>query len=42
MLDNTNSSIQSSCAGANLREAKLLPEDAALADLAAWAESVTY
>ena len=39
-VDQVNSSIQSSCAGADLKEAKLLPADAALADLSAWAESV--
>ena len=38
--DQVNSSIQSSCAGADLKEAKLLPADAALADLSEWAESV--
>ena len=40
-VDKVNSSIRGSCAGAELKEAKLLPTDAALADLSAWAESVT-
>ena len=38
--DKVNSSILSSCTGADLKEVKLLPADAALSDLSAWAESV--